>query len=64
MRNSGTGNHVNLPLAWTELAQIAQCKGHIQEGRSNGKHDVEPLSPLTKVKDCFSQCTTTDQGLY
>ena len=33
VRNQGSGYHVNLPLAWTELAQLAQCKGHIQEGR-------------------------------
>ncbi|XP_038661052.1 transmembrane protein 232 isoform X2 [Scyliorhinus canicula] len=27
----GSGNHVNLPLAWTELALLVQCKGKIQE---------------------------------
>ena len=26
------GPHVNLPIAWTELSQLAQCKGKIQEG--------------------------------
>ena len=25
--------HVDLPIAWTELAQLAQCKGQIQEGK-------------------------------
>ena len=28
----GVGPYVNLPMAWTELAQLAQCKGKIQEG--------------------------------
>ena len=37
VRNTGTGNYVNLPLAWTELAQIAQCKGHVQEGKNEKK---------------------------
>ncbi|XP_069748774.1 transmembrane protein 232 isoform X2 [Narcine bancroftii] len=27
----GSGDHVNLPAAWTELALLAQCKGKIQE---------------------------------
>ncbi|XP_048772983.2 transmembrane protein 232-like isoform X2 [Ostrea edulis] len=31
LRNCGTGPFVNLPMAWTELAQLAQCKGKIQE---------------------------------
>ncbi|XP_050415849.2 uncharacterized protein LOC126829773 [Patella vulgata] len=31
VRDSGTGRHVNLPMAWTELAQLAQCKGKLQE---------------------------------
>ncbi|XP_043566417.1 transmembrane protein 232 isoform X2 [Chiloscyllium plagiosum] len=28
----GSGNHVNLPLAWTELAFLVHCKEKIQEG--------------------------------
>lgn len=32
LRKCGTGPFVNLPMAWTELAQLAQCKGKIQEG--------------------------------
>lgn len=31
LRKCGTGPYVNLPMAWTELAQLAQCKGKIQE---------------------------------
>lgn len=31
LRKCGTGPFVNLPMAWTELAQLAQCKGKIQE---------------------------------
>ncbi|XP_078253155.1 transmembrane protein 232 [Rhinoraja longicauda] len=27
----GSGDHVNLPVAWTELALLVQCKGKIQE---------------------------------
>ncbi|KAI0211151.1 transmembrane protein 232 [Lamellibrachia satsuma] len=27
----GVGDYVDLPLAWTELAQLAQCKGEVQE---------------------------------
>ncbi|XP_067839045.1 transmembrane protein 232 [Heptranchias perlo] len=27
----GSGDHVNLPAAWTELALLVQCKGKIQE---------------------------------
>jgi len=32
LKDYGNGQHVNLPMAWTELAQLAQCKGKIQEG--------------------------------
>ena len=32
MQSSGEGDHVDLPLAWSELAILAQCKGKIQEG--------------------------------
>ncbi|XP_052795602.1 uncharacterized protein LOC128228360 isoform X2 [Mya arenaria] len=31
LRAGGAGRHVNLPLAWTDLAQLAQCRGKIQE---------------------------------
>ncbi|XP_060065301.1 transmembrane protein 232-like isoform X1 [Ylistrum balloti] len=31
LRDKGNGQHVNLPMAWTELAQLAQCKGKIQD---------------------------------
>ncbi|XP_059154117.1 transmembrane protein 232-like [Physella acuta] len=31
LKNFGRGSHVNLPLAWTEMAQLSQCKGRIQE---------------------------------
>lgn len=32
IRDGGNARHVNLPMAWTELAQLAQCRGKIQEG--------------------------------
>ncbi|CAH1789866.1 unnamed protein product [Owenia fusiformis] len=31
LREGGSGKNVNLPLAWTELSQLAQCKGKMQE---------------------------------
>lgn len=31
LKERGVGKHVNLPMAWTELAQLAQCRGKIQE---------------------------------
>ncbi|XP_078070000.1 transmembrane protein 232 [Mustelus asterias] len=31
LNSMGSGNHVNLPLAWSELALLVQCKGKIQE---------------------------------
>ncbi|XP_064645198.1 uncharacterized protein LOC135498737 [Lineus longissimus] len=31
LRDGGKGGHVDLPIAWTELSQLAQCKGVIQE---------------------------------
>ena len=30
--SSGEGNHVDLPLGWSELAILAQCKGKLQSG--------------------------------
>jgi len=32
LKVQGQGDHVDLPVAWTELSQLAQCKGKIQEG--------------------------------
>ena len=32
LKDGGQGSHVDLPFAWTDLSQLAQCKGHIQEG--------------------------------
>ncbi|KAL8558461.1 hypothetical protein ACOMHN_052278 [Nucella lapillus] len=48
VRNQGAGLHVNLPLAWTELAQIAQCKGHIQEECLDILITSLDISPLAK----------------
>ncbi|CAH2297172.1 Hypothetical predicted protein [Pelobates cultripes] len=31
LNSRGSGSHINLPLAWTELIFLAQCKGKIQE---------------------------------
>uniref|UniRef100_UPI00398EC48B transmembrane protein 232 isoform X2 n=1 Tax=Pristiophorus japonicus TaxID=55135 RepID=UPI00398EC48B len=31
LNTMGSGDHVNLPVAWTELALLVQCKGKIQE---------------------------------
>ncbi|XP_053555706.1 transmembrane protein 232 [Bombina bombina] len=31
LNSKGSGNHVNLHLAWTELILLARCKGKIQE---------------------------------
>ena len=33
LKVGGKGKHVDLPVAWTELSQLAQCKGVIQEGQ-------------------------------
>ena len=30
----GVGDYVDTPVAWTELAQLAQCKGQVQEGET------------------------------
>lgn len=46
LRNCGTGPYVNLPMAWTELAQLAQCKGKIQEGISNDALDHTMLRSI------------------
>ncbi|ELT91335.1 hypothetical protein CAPTEDRAFT_201911 [Capitella teleta] len=31
LKDGGKGSHVDIPIAWTELSQLAQCKGKIQE---------------------------------
>ncbi|CAH1252143.1 TMEM232 [Branchiostoma lanceolatum] len=31
LKDGGIGDHVNLPMAWSELAMLAQCKGKVQE---------------------------------
>ncbi|XP_063820179.1 transmembrane protein 232 isoform X2 [Pseudophryne corroboree] len=31
LQTNGSGNHVNLHLAWTDLILISQCKGKVQE---------------------------------
>ena len=33
LKTAGQGSHVDLPVAWTELSQLAQCKGRVQEGK-------------------------------
>ncbi|XP_005105470.1 transmembrane protein 232 [Aplysia californica] len=44
----GHGAHVNLPLAWTEMAQLAQCKGRIQEECLDTLVTSLDVSPLEK----------------
>ena len=34
LKVAGHGSYVDLPLAWTELSQLSQCKGVIQEGKN------------------------------
>ena len=29
----GIGKHVNIPVAWTELAQLIECRGTIHDGK-------------------------------
>ncbi|XP_076467491.1 uncharacterized protein LOC143298525 [Babylonia areolata] len=48
VRNQGSGHHVNLPLAWTELAQIANCRGHIKEECLDVLITSLDMSPLAK----------------
>lgn len=31
LKTLGTGKHVNLPTAWTDVIYLAQCKGAIQD---------------------------------
>ena len=45
LKGAGQGGHVDLPVAWTELAQLAQCKGKIQEGRQQGG-GTKPIFPV------------------
>ncbi|KAM5331077.1 transmembrane protein 232 isoform 1-T1 [Glossophaga mutica] len=35
LRTLGTGKHVHLPTAWTEIIYLAQCKGKIQDEALN-----------------------------
>ncbi|XP_016080390.1 PREDICTED: transmembrane protein 232 [Miniopterus natalensis] len=35
LRTLGTGKHVHLPTAWTEIIYLAQCKGEIQDEALN-----------------------------
>ncbi|KAF6127764.1 transmembrane protein 232 [Phyllostomus discolor] len=35
LRTLGTGKHVHLPTAWTEIVYLAQCKGKIQDEALN-----------------------------
>ncbi|KAF6357670.1 transmembrane protein 232 [Rhinolophus ferrumequinum] len=35
LKTLGTGKHVNLPTAWTDVIYLAQCKGAIQEEALN-----------------------------
>ncbi len=42
LKEGGFGAHVDLPLAWTELSQLAQCRGKIQEGMPSST--VKPLN--------------------
>lgn len=48
VKNCGHGSHVNLPLAWTEMAQLAQCKGAIQEECLDALVVSLEVSPLEK----------------
>ena len=54
IRDAGRGNHVNVPLAWTELMTLARCRGQVHQG------DILTLgcwSLLTYVP--FSDCLDT-----
>ncbi|XP_019479650.1 PREDICTED: transmembrane protein 232, partial [Hipposideros armiger] len=35
LKTLGTGKHVNLPTAWTEVIYLAQCKGNVQDEALN-----------------------------
>ncbi|GFO10608.1 transmembrane protein 232-like isoform x1 [Plakobranchus ocellatus] len=48
VKNCGHGSHVNLPLAWTEMAQLAQCKGNVQEECLDALVVSLEVSPLEK----------------
>ncbi|CAC5393079.1 unnamed protein product [Mytilus coruscus] len=48
LRLNGLGQYVNLPMAWTELAQLAQCKGKIQEECLDVLITTLDQSPLEK----------------
>ncbi|CAL1541252.1 unnamed protein product [Lymnaea stagnalis] len=48
LKKCGQGSHVNLPLAWTELVQLAQCKGRLQEECLDALVVSLDVSPLEK----------------
>ena len=49
IRDGGAGQYVNLPMAWTELAQLAQCRGKIQEGNFT----PYPYGKCPKISNTF-----------
>ncbi|XP_067661343.1 transmembrane protein 232-like [Haliotis asinina] len=48
VKDQGEGQHVNLPMAWTEMAQLAQCKGRFQEECLDILITSLDVSPLEK----------------
>ncbi|XP_074661362.1 transmembrane protein 232-like [Tubulanus polymorphus] len=50
LRGGGQGSHVDLPLAWTELSQLAQCKGKIQEDCLDVMVSSLDQSPLSETQ--------------
>jgi len=32
LKDGGMGSHVDLPVAWIDLALLSQCAGKLQEG--------------------------------
>jgi len=45
-RDGGVGSHVDLPVAWTDLALLSQCAGKLQEGIS---YFIYPLTNMILV---------------
>ncbi|KAK6975714.1 transmembrane protein 232 [Biomphalaria glabrata] len=48
VKTLGQGNHVDIALAWTEMAQLAQCKGRIQDECLDALIISLDISPLEK----------------
>lgn len=48
LKEGGQGGHVDLPLSWTELSQLAQCKGRVQEECLNVMILSLDQAPLSK----------------